>query len=87
MLHARITVASALATRLQLVRADGESYSDVIARLLDEQPAKTVDEWMESLAPLDGQALFTPAERAHLMHDQGNPRHSCMRKNENTAGT
>jgi len=83
---ARITVTSDVAGRLQLVRTAGESFSDVISRLLDEQPAKTVGKWMEFLAPLDGQTLFTPDERAHLMRDQRNPRYSRIRKSGNTAG-
>ena len=45
------------ARRLRESRGAGESYSDVLDRLLDNEPAKSVQEWMDSLAPLEGRKL------------------------------
>ena len=69
-----------MAKRLRATRGVGESYSDVLTRLLDNQPARTVDEWLKSLAPLEGRSLFTPEERARLKRDQRNPRDSQTRR-------
>ena len=71
-----ITVRQEVAKRLKASRAAGESYSDVLNRLMDDQPAKTVGEWLESLAPLEGRSLFTPEEREYLRRDQAHPRES-----------
>jgi hypothetical protein len=68
-----------------MAKAPGESYSDLLNRLLDDQPAKTVGEWLESLAPLEGRGVFTPAERAQLLHDQAHPRDSRHRRKGNAA--
>jgi hypothetical protein len=68
-----------VAKRLRDSRTDGESYSDVLNRLLDNEPAKTVREWMESLAPIDGHGLFTKEGRERLKRDQLEPRSSQSR--------
>jgi predicted CopG family antitoxin len=68
-----------VARRLEESRGPGESRSDVVARLLDNQPATTVEEWMESLAPLEGRGLFTKEGRERLKADQLSPRHSRAR--------
>jgi Putative antitoxin len=78
--YTTLTVRHEVAKRLRATRGKGESYSDVLNRLLDNQPAKTVEEWMDSLAPLQGRALFTPEERTRLIEDQRNPRHSRARR-------
>jgi prevent-host-death family protein len=44
------------------------------------QPAKTVGEWMDSFAPLEGRKLFRPEERERLKQDQRNPRDSRSRR-------
>ncbi|HET6281948.1 MAG TPA: antitoxin VapB family protein [Polyangia bacterium] len=37
-----------VARKLKAAKADGESYSDTLERLLENQPAKTVGEWLAS---------------------------------------
>ena len=78
--YTTLTVRRTVAKRLRSSRGLGESYSDVLTRLLDNQPARTVDEWLKSLAPLEGRSLFTPEERARLKRDQRNPRDSQTRR-------
>ncbi|HXN36347.1 MAG TPA: hypothetical protein VN877_09260 [Opitutaceae bacterium] len=77
--YTTVTLRQDVAKRLRNNRIPGESYSDILNRLLDNQPAKTVGEWMESLAPLEGQSLFTNAGRGRLTKDQRNPRSSRAR--------
>ena len=78
--YTTLTVRQTVAKRLRASRGIGESYSDVLTRLLDNQPAGTVDEWLKSLAPLEGRSLFTPEERAQLKRDQRKPRDSQIRR-------
>lgn len=78
--YTTLTVRQTVAKRLRATRGVGESYSDVLTRLLDNQPARTVDEWLKSLAPLEGRSLFTPEERARLKRDQRNPQDSQTRR-------
>jgi hypothetical protein len=77
--YTTVTLRQDVAKRLRNSRGSGESYSDVLNRLLDNQPAKTVGEWMASIAPLEGQSLFTRAGRERLKYDQRNPRKSHAR--------
>jgi hypothetical protein len=72
----RVTLRHYVAKRLRNSRVSGESYSDVLNRLLDNQPSKSVGEWMDSIAPLEGNRLFTMAGREGLKYDQRNPRKS-----------
>ena len=74
--YTTLTLRHDVAKRLRAAKEAHESYSEVLTRLLDNQPAKTVGEWMESLAPLEGHKLFTPEERERLKQDQRNPRDS-----------
>jgi predicted CopG family antitoxin len=83
--YTTLTVRHDVAKRLRATRSKGESYSDVLDRLLNNQPARTVDEWMDSLAPLEGHALFTPEERTRMIKDQRNPRHSRTRRKGNAS--
>jgi hypothetical protein len=83
--YTTLTVRHDVARRLRATRSKGESYSDVLNRLLDNQPARTVQEWMDSLAPLQGHALFTSEERARLIKDQRNPRNSHAGRKGNAA--
>jgi predicted CopG family antitoxin len=69
-----------VAKKLRMSKATGESYSDLLERLLENQPAKCVEEWLESLAPLAGRGVFTPEERERLKTDQRNPRESSARR-------
>jgi hypothetical protein len=78
--YTTLTVRQAVAKRLRASRGTGESYSDVLTRLLDNQPAETVGEWLKSLAPLEGRSLFAPEERARMKRDQLNPRDSQTRR-------
>jgi len=79
--YTTVTLRQDVAKRLRSSRGSGESYSDVLTRLLDNQPAKTVGEWMESLAPLEGHNLFTVEGRERLRNDQIHPRRShAMRR-------
>jgi predicted CopG family antitoxin len=77
--YTTVTLRQDVAKRLRNSRASGESYSDVLNRLLDNQPAKTVGEWMDSLAPLEGRNLFTEEERVRLKNDQRHPRRSRVK--------
>ncbi len=81
--YTTVTLRQDVAKRLRKSRGVGESYSDLLERLLDAQPAKTVQEWMESLAPLEGRALFTEAGRHRLAADQCRPRDSRTRRKGN----
>jgi hypothetical protein len=55
--------------RLHAARLPGESVSDFVERLLEDQYGKTVGEFRASLAPLDGRGVFTAAERERLRRD------------------
>ncbi len=83
--YTTLTVRHDVAQKLQAAKAAGESYSDVLIRLLDNQPAKTVGEWLESLAPLEGRGAFTPEERQRLKRDQRHPRDSHTRRKGHAA--
>jgi hypothetical protein len=83
--YTTLTVRVDVAKRLRATRGAGESYSDVLNRLIDNQPAKAVGEWLESLAPLEGHSLFTPEERARMKRDQHNPRDSHARRKRHAA--
>jgi hypothetical protein len=66
MTHTAVKLRHDVARRLEMSCGPGESCSDVVTRLLDDQPAKTVEEWRESLAPLEGRSLFTEESRERL---------------------
>jgi len=83
--YTTLTVRHDTAKRLRAAKGANESYSDVLNRLLDNQPAKTVGEWMDSLSPLEGRQLFTAEERERLKHDQRNPRDSRARRKGHAA--
>jgi hypothetical protein len=78
--YTTLTVRQDVAQRLRAAKGMGESYSDMLTRLLNDQPAKSVGEWLESLAPLEGRGIFTPEERARLKDDQRKPRDSRTRR-------
>jgi Putative antitoxin len=75
-----LTVRADVARRLKKAKAPGESYSDILERLLENQPADTVGDWLDSLAPLEGKGVFTPEERERLIANQRNPRRSPRRR-------
>jgi len=58
----------------------GESCSDLLDRLLNEQRGVTGPEWLELLAPLEGRGIYTPLEREWLKADQRTPRRSSARR-------
>jgi predicted CopG family antitoxin len=74
--YTTIALREDVAKRLRDCRESGESDSDAVNRLLDNPPAKTVGEWMASLAQLEGQNLFTEAGRETLKKNQRYPRNS-----------
>jgi len=74
-----LTVRDDVARRLKAVKAPGESYSDTLDRLLANQPAKTVAEWLESLAPIEGRGIFSAKARQQLRRDQQKPRPSSRK--------
>ena len=78
--YTTLTVRHDVVKRLRAAKKSGESYSDILNRLLDNQPAKSVGEWMESLVPLEGHSLFTTTESELLKSDQCNPRDSHLRR-------
>ena len=85
MSYTTLTVKHEIAEKLKAAKGVGESYSDVLTRLLDNEPAKTVGEWLESLAPLAGRGVFTPEERQRLKRDQKYPRVSRSRRKGHAA--
>jgi predicted CopG family antitoxin len=68
-----LTIRVDVARRLKAVKAAGESYSDTLERLLANQPAETVAEWLESLAPIEGRGIFSTQTRERLRRDQRKP--------------
>jgi predicted CopG family antitoxin len=85
MSYTTLTVRHDVAKKLKASKAEGESYSDLLDRLLDSQPAKCVEEWLESLAPLEGRGVFTPEERERLKNDELKPRDSHARRKSHAA--
>lgn len=75
-----LTVRDDVVRKLKAVKAPGESYSDTLERLLENQPAKSVDEWLQSLEPLEGRGVFSAAARRRLKGDQQTPRPSPRRR-------
>jgi predicted CopG family antitoxin len=75
-----LTIRIEVARKLKAAKAAGESYSDTLERLLENQPAKTVGEWLASLAPLEGRGIFSAKEREQLKRDQRAPRMSPRRR-------
>ena len=73
-------VDAADAVRLRAMCGPGESYSDILERLLENQPAKTVGEWLDSLTPLEGRGVFSPEARERLKLDQRFPRRSIRKR-------
>jgi predicted CopG family antitoxin len=69
-----------VAKKLKAAKEPGESYSDTLERLLENQPAKSAKEWLESLAPLEGRGIFSEEERERLRSDQRSPRRSPRRR-------
>ena len=75
-----ISIRDDVARKLKEAKITGESYSDMLERLLSNQPAETVGEWLESLEPLEGRGVFSAEERRSLKHDQQNPRRSPRKR-------
>jgi len=75
-----LTVRQDVAKRLRTFKAAGESFSDLLGRMMDDQPARTMGEWLDSLAPLEGRGVFTAEERERLKQDQRTPRDSHLRR-------
>jgi len=69
-----LTVRDDVVRKLKAIKGPGESYSDILERLLENQPAKAVDEWLRSLGPLEGRGIFTEEARRQLRADQRQPR-------------
>jgi hypothetical protein len=82
MAHSSLKVSESVAKKLRAAKLAGETVGDVINRLLDDVPvaAKTVEGWLESLAPPEGVGVFTPEGRKQLMRDQRAPRDSFTRR-------
>ena len=78
--YTTLSVRLDVARKLKAAKAAGESYSDTLERLLENQPAKTVGEWLASLEPLVGRGVLSPEGRARLKHDQRAPRRSPRRR-------
>ena len=83
--YTTLTVRQDVVKRLRAIKSVGESYSDTLARLMDNQPAKTVGEWLQSLASLEGRELFSPKERERLKQDQRVHRDSHARRGSHAA--
>ena len=75
-----LTVRHDVALKLKAAKAAGESYSDTLERLLENQPAKTVDEWLASLAPLEGRGILSEEARRALKRAQRTPRASSRKR-------
>jgi predicted CopG family antitoxin len=83
--YTTITLRQDVAKRLRAAKSAGESYSDTLVRLLDNLPAKTVGEWLQSLRPHEGVGLFSPEERERLKMDQRTQRESHARRKSRAA--
>jgi hypothetical protein len=83
--YTTLTVRQDVAKKLRAAKSAGESYSDILTRLLDNQPAKTVGEWLESLVAHEGSGLFSPEERRRLRQDQRTHRDSHARRKNHAA--
>lgn len=80
MAHTTLSVRLDVARKLRAAKLSGESYSDLLERLLENQPAKTVAEWLASLAEVEGRGILDPQRRARLRADQRAPRQSQRRR-------
>ena len=69
-----------VAKKLKAAKAAGESYSDTLERLLENQPAKSVGDWLASLEPLVGRGVLSPEARVRLKRDQRAPRPSPRKR-------
>jgi predicted CopG family antitoxin len=69
-----------IARKLKAAKRAGESYSDVLERLLENEPAKTVGEWLESLAPIEQHGILSAPQRSKLRRDQAVARRSPRRR-------
>jgi hypothetical protein len=69
-----------VARKLKAIKGASESYSDTLERLLENQPAKSTQEWLASLAPLQGRGIFSAAARKQLKQDQKASRASPRRR-------
>lgn len=69
-----------VAKKLRAAKRKGESFSDVIERLLENEPAKTVGEWLDSLKHLEGIGVFTPEERERLREKHVKSRRSRRKR-------
>lgn len=75
-----LTIRLDVARKLKAAKTSGESYSDTLERLLENQPAKTVEDWLASLAPLEGRGILSAEGRERLKEDQRHPRRSPRRR-------
>ena len=73
-----------VARKLKAAKIKGESYSETIERLLENQPAMTVGEFLDSLKPLEGRGVFTREERERLT-ERHLPQRSPRRKKRRAA--
>ena len=83
--YTAVTLRHDVARRLGAAKPAGESYSERLDRLLENQPATCVEEWVQPLAPLEGRGVFTPEERERLKADQRRPRDSHLRRKRNAS--
>ena len=75
-----VSIRTDVARKLRAAKLAGESYSDTLERLLENQPAMTGAEFLASLAPLEGRGVFTPEQREALREAQRNPRPSRRKR-------
>lgn len=75
-----VSIRDDVARKLKAAKVAGESYSDTLARLLENQPAKTVEEWLSSLEPIVGRGVLSPDARERLKKDQQTPRPSPRKR-------
>lgn len=80
MIFTTVSLRLDVARRFKAAKGAGESYSDTLERLLDNQPAKSAGAWLDSLAPLEGRGVFSAAGRAQLVRDQRSPRPSARKR-------
>ena len=80
MAYTTLSVRLDVVRKLKAAKLAGESYSDMLERLLENQPAKTVGEWLASLAPIEGRGILASEDRARLRSDQRTPRFSTRRR-------
>jgi predicted CopG family antitoxin len=61
-----ITITKKVAKKLRAAKLAHETNSEMLERLLENEPSHNVKAWLASLESLEGRGVFTPDERRNL---------------------